>query len=192
MSTSPVDPLATLGRIWRQRENRLRQRVVAAGGQAASLQARLARLHQAMAADNEAIRVMLDEPRTATNTTAYRRRVSEIRAELAVQGHGLTAAREVLASRRVELAGAIKQRRALERLARKRAAARADGHRRGEQKELDDLHAARIGKVARASCPWAERQENEPRPVLTGETPVPRPVLTGETPEPRHNAIGLS
>lgn len=172
MSKTRGNPLATLGRVWRQREDRIRQGVVAASGEVALLRAGLARLRQAMEAGSEAVRMMLDGAETPLDMTGYRRQVSELRTERSVQGRRLSASEQVLALRRVELAGAIRQRRALERLARKRSAAAAATDQRLEQKELDDLHAVRTA---------AETPGRDEQIALTGPGDSPPVMMTQET-----------
>ena len=121
----------------------MRQAVLAAQGEVASLRGRMVRLQAALADNSAAVRAVLDSREAAPDMTGYRRQAGEMRVELSSQRRRLAAGDLVLASRRVELAGAIKQRRALDRLAHKRSAAEAAENQRRWQKELDDLHAAR-------------------------------------------------
>jgi len=72
----------------------------------------------------------------------YRRSVVEIRNELSRQAVSLAAAEEALDRHRAELAQAMKQRKALERLEEKLTARAASGRRRQDQKDLDEMHAA--------------------------------------------------
>ena len=74
--------------------------------------------------------------------------------------------------RRVELAGAIKQRRALDRLARKRSAAEGAEDQRRRQKEQDDLHATRA--ASEAPGPAGTRALT----TAAAATPVTRQAMT--------------
>jgi len=135
--------LVTLERVWRQREDRMRQGVLAALAEAGGLKGRVAMLRAALADRSEVMRAALDGGDGPGDASGYRRQVSEIRCELTREARRLAVAEQVLASRRMELASAIKQRRSLHRLSRKRSAARAARWQRRQEKEMDDLHAAR-------------------------------------------------
>ena len=138
--------LGTLERIWRQREDRMRQGVLAALAETGGLKGRVALLRAALADRSEIVRAALDRRDAPGDAAGYRRQVSDIRSELAREARRLAVAEGVLASRRIELAAAIKQRRSLGRLSRKRSVARAARWQGREQKELDDLHAARVAR----------------------------------------------
>lgn len=165
MTRARGDTLATLGRVWRQREDRMRQAVLAAQGDVALLRGRMVRLQAALADNSAAVRAVLDSRQAAPDMAGYRRQAGEIRVELSSQRRRLAAGELVLASRRVELAAAIKQRRALERLANKRSAAGAAENQRRWQKELDDLHSARAAAGRAALAPNAAA-----RPQMRQET----------------------
>lgn len=136
-------PLVTLERVWRQREDRMRQAVLAAVAEAGGLEGRVAMLRSALADRSEIMRAALDGAGGPGDMSGYQRQVSDIRSELTRESRRLAVARGVLGSRRIELASAIKQRRSLHRLSDRRRAARAAEWQRRQEKELDDLHASR-------------------------------------------------
>ena len=152
MTRARKETLLTLGRVWRQREDRIRQGVVAARGEVSSIEARRIRLRAVLDANSQALRAGLDTPGAPGDMTGYRLQAGQIRGEMLRESQRLAAAEQQLASMRVELAGAIKQRRALDRLAQKRAAAGAAEDQWVRQKELDDMHASR-DSAARVSVP---------------------------------------
>ena len=112
------------------------------------------RLRAALADNSAVIQSVLDSPGAAPDMAGYSRQAGEIRGELVRESRRLAVAGQMLASRRVELADAIRQRRSLDRLAQKRSAAEAAEDQRRRQKELDDLHATRG-----AARPLAIKQE---------------------------------
>jgi len=121
----------------------MRQAVAAARGDVGLIEARMVRLRAVLADNTATVRAVLDGADTVPDMTGHRRQVGDIRGELSRECRRLAAAEQVLASRRVELAGAIKQRRSLDRLAQKRSVAGALAAQRRRQAELDDLHAGR-------------------------------------------------
>lgn len=123
----------------------MRQAVLAAQSHAGGLKARVAMLRRALADRSEIVRSVLggDGGQVHGDTRAYWRHADDIRAELASEGRRLALAEQVLASRRVELAGTIRQRRALHGLLQRRWAGATAEQQRRQQKETDDLHAAR-------------------------------------------------
>ena len=153
MTRARRETLATLGRVWRQREDRIRQAVVAARCDVGAIEARMVRLRAVLGANSQAVQSVLDAPGATGDMTGYRRQAAQIRSEMLRESRILAVAQQQLASMRVELAGAIKQRRALDRLAQKRAVAGAAEDQWRSQKELDDLHATRdsAARVAEAS-----------------------------------------
>ncbi len=156
MKRTAKDPLVTLERLWRQREDRIRHVVLAAQGQAGGLKTRVELLRRALAGRSEIVRSALDGGEIQGETGAYWRHVGDIRGELLSETRRLTLAEQVLASRRVELAGAIRQRRALHGLLQRRGAAGAAERQRWRQKEMDDLHAARAARSTATRTSWPE------------------------------------
>jgi len=121
----------------------MRHAVLGAQSHAGGLRARVGMLRRALADRSEIVRSVLDGGQVHGETAAYWRHVGDIRAELVNESRRLALAEQVLASRRVELAGTIRQRRALHGLLQRHGAAEAAELQRRQQKEMDDLHAAR-------------------------------------------------
>lgn len=124
----------------------MRHAVLAAQSHAGGLRARVEMLRLALADRSEIVRSAFGGERGHGDTGAYWRHVGDIRSELIGEDRRLALAEQVLASRRVELAGAIRQRRALHGLLQRRSAAGAAERQRWQQKEMDDLHAARAAR----------------------------------------------
>ena len=142
MSGIGRQPLKALLRLRRHREDRSRQTLVAARGDLTALRRQISLLRESMAECNAAARQSLLESGNVPDMAIYRRRISEMRKVLCSQSTAATAAEGVVAQRRLELAHAIKHRRALQRLDREKAAVEAVRRGRRQQKELDESFAA--------------------------------------------------
>ena len=158
-------PLSTLLRLRRHEEDRAKQALVSAESDLALIQHRLAMLQESMAECNAAARQSLLEQGAWRNMGAYRKRIGEMQKELSRGRPELMAAEEVVARHRLELAVAIRRRRALERLAERVATVEAAGRGRKTQKDLDEMHAARQGhelEIQTAGLPLGGQQMHSP------------------------------
>jgi len=142
MSKQLRHPLATLLRLRRQREDRARQGLVRARGDADAIRRQLSLLRLSWAECDAAARQTLLESGAPGDLSGYRMRVRGIRNELSRQAIDLLVAEETLAHRRQEVARAIKRRRVLERLEKEFAKAEALGRARRDQKESAEAYAA--------------------------------------------------
>ena len=142
MTQTHPSSLTMLLRLRRQREDRARRSLLKAEGHAASARRREAMLRESLAECNAAARQSLLECGSVRDVWVYRRRVEDVRRSLRDQAQGLAEAGKALAAARLDLARAIKERRALDRLSLKARAVAAALRARREQKELDEMHAA--------------------------------------------------
>lgn len=137
--------METLLRIRRKTEDGARQAMIAADGKAAAVGKRILLLRESLAECNAAARQSLMEGAVVNDTNAYRKKIGRIRAELVTVAGELSSVEENVTHRRLELAQAIKLRRAMETLAKKQAVVEIVARRQREQKEMDEVYASVAG-----------------------------------------------
>jgi flagellar export protein FliJ len=135
-------------RLRRQDEDRARRALLEAQADKALIERRLSTLRESLDESTAAVRQTLLEGARPTDMTTYRRRVGLVRREIASSAGALGAADSAMLERRGALAGAIRQRRALESLVRARTLRQTTRRARQAQLELEELHAIGVSAMA--------------------------------------------
>ena len=158
-------PLSTLLQLRRHEEDSAKQDLASAESDLTLTRHGVATLQESMAECNAAARQSLLEQGAWRNMGAYRTRIGDIQKELSCQRPKLVAAEKLVSRHRLELAGAIRRRRALERLAERVATTEAAGRGRRTQKDLDEMHAAHRAhepEIQAAGLPVGGQQRHSP------------------------------
>ena len=127
----------------RRQEELARQNLARARSEAQTVEARLMDLRRNLSAQNDFARHAVTSGGTAASLASYRRQVVDISVAMTQEQRRLAASLQAVEQTRQSLLGAMKQRKAMEQLARKLASRQAVQTQRRGVKELDDIHAAR-------------------------------------------------
>jgi flagellar export protein FliJ len=137
-------------RLRRREESAAREAFSAAQSRVAEIRSRLARVRSALSAQGAAARAALLEGRS--DTEVYRRWVAELRRASSLEAAHLSAAAEELEARRGALLEAMKQRKAMDCLARSQADREEASAARGAARAAEDEHAGYLARLAGAGA----------------------------------------